>query len=186
MRRGTTLEGYVEHEAESRESSFGNPEHVQANPNDLKQWHDFVEKECTKRYIHQNRTCSLKSASRAAFLAFILDSQHSLIFGHLMVLHAQELNLNPPCKEDEWSAPTAGEWQRAHQRNHPKGTSDNLGFIDILRMYTNDPHSAKDRISLDPFGSFIALHGLISVKWHLNQKASGMGNFHLISNRSLT
>jgi len=51
MRRGTTLEGYVDHEAEPRESSFGNLEHVQANPNDLKQWHDFVEKECTKRYI---------------------------------------------------------------------------------------------------------------------------------------
>ena len=51
MRRGTTLEGYVEHEVESRENSHGNSEHVQVNLNELKQWHDFVEKECTKRYI---------------------------------------------------------------------------------------------------------------------------------------
>jgi Fungal specific transcription factor domain len=112
---------------------------------------------------------------RAAFLAFIIDSQHSLIFGHLMVLTAQELNLTPPCKEDEWAATTATEWQRVHQRNYPSGGKQ-LSFIDILKMFTNDPKSARERISLDPFGSFIALHGLISVKWHLNQKAIGMGS----------
>jgi hypothetical protein len=116
-------------------------------------------------------------SDRAAFSAFIIDSQHSLIFGHLMVLHAQEVNLTPPCNDDEWSAPTATEWQRAHQRNKARESSKDLGFIDILRMFTNEPLLAKDRIQLDPFGSFIALHGLISVKWHLNQKAMGMGIF---------
>lgn len=122
---------------------------------------------------------------RAAFLAFIIDSQHSLIFGHLMVLHAQELNLTPPCKEDVWAATTATEWQRAHQRNNPNANAKQLSFIDILKMFTNDPKAARERISLDPFGSFIALHGLISVKWHLNQKAIGMGTQNSILRQNL-
>jgi hypothetical protein len=49
MRRGTTLEGYMEHE-ENKESGSLSLEHDSANPLEIKQWHDFVETECTKRY----------------------------------------------------------------------------------------------------------------------------------------
>jgi Fungal specific transcription factor domain len=117
---------------------------------------------------------------RVAFLAFIIDSQHSMMFGHSLVLHAQELNLNPPCKEDVWAAGSPMEWQRAMQRQSVvEQNADQLGFIEILKIFMNEPHTAKEKISLDPFGSFIALHGLISVKWHLQQKALGMGNIPL-------
>jgi hypothetical protein len=115
--------------------------------------------------------------SRVAFLAFIVDSQHSMMFGHSLVLHAQELNLKPPCKEDVWAAGSPMEWHRAIQRQ--KAVEQNVeqpGFIEILKIFMNEPHTVKEKISLDPFGSFIGLHGLISVKWHLQQKALGMGN----------
>jgi hypothetical protein len=49
MRRGTTLEGYMEHE-ENRDMQSLSLEHDSANPLEIKHWHDFVETECTKRY----------------------------------------------------------------------------------------------------------------------------------------
>jgi Fungal specific transcription factor domain len=107
-----------------------------------------------------------------AFLAFIIDSQHSMMFGHSLVLHAQEINLQPPCKEDIWGATTALEWQRAMQRH--KGETE-LTLVEILKTFTLEPSTAKEKVSLDPFGSFIVLHGLISVKWHYQQKALGIG-----------
>jgi hypothetical protein len=53
MRRGTTLEGYMEHE-ENRDMASLSLEHDSANPLEIKQWHDFVETECTKRYAQRN------------------------------------------------------------------------------------------------------------------------------------
>jgi len=101
-----------------------------------------------------------------------------MIFGHSLVLHAQELNLKPPCKEDLWAAGTPTEWQRVMQRQHPDGQNEEEpGFIEILKMFMNDPAAAKEKVQLDPFGSFIVLHGLCSIKWHLQQKAVGsLGN----------
>jgi hypothetical protein len=95
-----------------------------------------------------------------------------MMFGHSLVLHAQEINLQPPCKEDIWGATTALEWQRAMQRH--KGETE-LTLVEILKTFTLEPSTAKEKVSLDPFGSFIALHGLISVKWHYQQKALGIG-----------
>ena len=106
-------------------------------------------------------------------MAFIIDSQHSMMFGHSLVLHAQEVNLAAPCKEDVWAATTPLDWQRAMQRHSTPG--DEIGFLEILKTFMNEPSAAKEKVSLDPFGSFIALHGLISVKWHLQQKATNVG-----------
>ena len=98
------------------------------------------------------------------------------MFGHSLILHAQEINIELPCKEDIWSASSAKEWQRAMLRNSsgdPEG--EEVKFIDIVKTFMNEPGSVKESFELDPFGSFIVLHGLISVKWHLQQKANGVG-----------
>lgn len=103
-----------------------------------------------------------------------------MIFGHPLVLHAQELNLKPPCKEDLWAAGSPVEWQRVMQRNNldDLNSSDEPGFIEILKMFMNEPATAKDKVQLDSFGSFIVLHGLFSVTWHLQQKALGSLGSH--------
>ena len=116
--------------------------------------------------------------SSVAYLAFIIDSQHAMMFGHSLVLHAQELNLKPPCREDVWAAGSPLEWHRARARD---GLEDPNGpeprFIEILKMFMNEPaNAAKERLRIDSFACFIVLHGLISVKWHLEQKALGMGS----------
>jgi hypothetical protein len=118
---------------------------------------------------------------RVAFLAFIMDSQHAMIFGHSLILHAQEMNIVLPCKEDVWSSGSANEWQRAMIRNNSSDSeNDQVKFIDIVKMFMNEPSSVREQIELDPFGSFILLHGLISVKWHLQHKANGSGIPRLI------
>jgi len=102
-----------------------------------------------------------------------------MMFGHSLVLHAQELNLKPPCNEDVWAAGSAFEWQRASQRDildDPNVSEPR--FIEILKMFMNEPsNAAKERLRIDSFACFIVLHGLISVKWHLEQKALGTGKY---------
>jgi hypothetical protein len=94
-----------------------------------------------------------------------------MMFGHALVLSAQELNLRHPCKEDLWAAQSPVEWQRAEQR-FPEVQGE-PGFLDTLKVFLNEPGAAKDKITLDPFGSFVVLHGLISVAWHMQQKSQG-------------
>ena len=97
-----------------------------------------------------------------------------MIFGHSLVLHAGELNLKPPCKEDLWAASSAIDWQRAMQRQKPEDqVGEEMTFIDILKTLMQTPSTAKDKVALDPFGSFIVLHGLTSIAWHLQQKTLG-------------
>lgn len=113
-----------------------------------------------------------------AFLAFIIDSQHSMIFGHSLVLYARELNLKPPYKEDVWNAESADDWQRAIQHYYPQGLITEPNFIDILKIFTDQPSQAKDTVlTLDPFMASIILHGLINVKWYQQRKALGIGTF---------
>jgi len=125
----------------------------------------------------KSRPKLLLTLSRVAYLAFIIDSQHAMMFGHSLVLHAQELNLKPPCNEDVWAAGSAFEWHRATQRDSlddPNAAEPR--FIEILKMFMNEPSgTAKERLRIDSFACFIVLHGLISVKWHLEQKALGTG-----------
>lgn len=113
-----------------------------------------------------------------AFLAFIIDSQHSMIFGHSLVLHARELNLKLPYKEDVWDAGSADAWQRAIQCHYPQGLITEPEFMDILRIFTDQPSQAKDTVlTPDPFTASIILHGLINVKWHQQRNAFGIGTF---------
>ena len=95
-----------------------------------------------------------------------------MIFGHSLVLNAQELQLKPPCKEDLWSATSPVEWQRRSQ-SQKQDEQEELGFIETLKIFINEPQSAKEKVPLDSFGSLIILHGLISVAWHFQQKATG-------------
>jgi|SRR5277367_1876515 len=116
--------------------------------------------------------------SSLAYLAFIIDSQHAMIFGHSLILHAQELNLKPPCNEDVWAAGSAFEWHRLTQRDTLEENVSEPRFIEILKMFMNEPsNAAKERLPIDSFACFIVLHGLISIKWHLEQKATGTGNY---------
>ena len=182
MRRGTTLDGFLFREQNEQENmAMDNNQDSELT----RQWHDFVEQECTKRYPFPLPLLSLMRG-RVAYLAFIIDSQHAMIFGHSLVLTAQELQLKPPCKEDLWSATSAVEWKRRSQ-SQKQDEQDELGFIETLKIFINEPQSAKDKVPLDPFGALILLHGLISVAWHFQQKATGsLGIKSFLGNCSLT
>jgi hypothetical protein len=106
-----------------------------------------------------------------AYLAFIMDSQHAMMFGHALVLSPQELALKPPCKEDLWAAGSAAEWQRVRQREGDEELSAAPTFPEAIRLFVNDPLSAKDKVNLDPFGSYIVLHGIIALIWQYQQKS---------------
>jgi len=61
----------------------------------------------------------------------------------------------------------------------PQNLITKPGFIDILRIFTDSPNQATEKVPpLDSFGTFITLHGLINVNRDQRQIASGIGNFH--------
>jgi len=100
------------------------------------------------------------------------------MFGHAIGLHAQELNLELPCSDEVWTARSAREWERARRCHNPHGSITKPGFIDLLSIFTSEPNQAKEKVSpLDPFGTFITLHGLISVGWNQRQTLLGIRIF---------
>ena len=110
-----------------------------------------------------------------AYLAFIIDSQHALIFGDSPILHAQELNIKLPCKNDLWEAPTPIEWLRVtkpHNTDDPH-IPEGPGFFDILKLFMDESGTVKETVRLDPFRSFVVLHGIFNLQQHLQQMVLG-------------
>lgn len=100
-----------------------------------------------------------------------MDSQHAMMFGHALILSPQELALKPPCKEELWAAGSAAEWHRVKGRESEEELAAAPTFPEAIRVFVNDPVSAKDKVNLDPFGSYIVLHGIIALIWQYQQKS---------------
>lgn len=111
-------------------------------------WHNWIEEE---------------SSRRAAFFAFVMDAQHSSVFGHEPALSVSDLRLPLPSCEAVWNAPTAQRWQRETSKikvNQPP-------FLQNLReLLARKPLS----FTLSPFARFIVLHGLSSVAKHMQAR----------------
>lgn len=57
-----------------------------------------------------------ESARRTAFFAFIMDAQHSSVFGHTSVLTVSDMRLPLPCSESLWQCPSAVVWKEESLR----------------------------------------------------------------------
>lgn len=96
---------------------------------------------------------------RAAFFAFIMDSQHSSIFGHTAALSLNDIQLPLPCTDVLWNAPTASIWNKERSRVQPSPL-----FLPALRALLSRhpiPHTYS------PFARFVLLHGLFCLTRHM-------------------
>ncbi|TLD30793.1 hypothetical protein PspLS_02493 [Pyricularia sp. CBS 133598] len=119
-------------------------------------WHRWIEQELTHR---------------AAYFAFVMDAQHSSIFGHAAVLSLTDIRLPLPCAEALWDAPTAAAWNRERSRQ-PSSTPFFLPALRALLCRQPLPHTYST------FARFVLLHGLFSLTRHMtirDQTASFIG-----------
>lgn len=107
-------------------------------------WHQWAEDEFSRR---------------TSFFAFVMDAQHSSVFGHTPVLSVSDMRLPLPCMESLWECPSSEQWE------------------EILRLAPKPPHFLPTLRALlgktlvpstcSNFSRFILLHGLLNLTTHL-------------------
>ncbi|PWY67915.1 C2H2 transcription factor [Aspergillus heteromorphus CBS 117.55] len=106
---------------------------------------------------------------RTKLIVFCFFSVHTIVFDIPPLILTEELALDLPCTEKEWTATTAGEWREERSRNQSRGE---LKLQDALNSLFTPSQSAKN--SLDSFssmGGYVLIHAMIQNIW-LIQKAS--------------
>ncbi|KAH8732675.1 fungal-specific transcription factor domain-containing protein [Phaeosphaeriaceae sp. PMI808] len=108
--------------------------------------------------------CDAEQKKRLAFLCFMWDTQHAVLFCQSLCMSAFELRSNLPCDQSLWEANSAETWQ---QLRHLKPTTPR--FLSCLKMYLH-PNTAKVPRNLNFFSRSLLLHGLMSVAWDMQRR----------------
>ncbi|KAF2650068.1 hypothetical protein K491DRAFT_707764 [Lophiostoma macrostomum CBS 122681] len=104
---------------------------------------------------------------RLAFLCFMWDTQHAVLFCQSLCMSAFELRSTLPCSQAVWEAPNAESWH--HLRK--KSSAPPPLFLSCLKMYLN-PTTGSTSIpkDLNALSRSLLLHGLMSVAWDMQRR----------------
>ena len=106
----------------------------------------------------------VQSSNRTAFFGFVMDAQHSFMFGHTCVLSVQDVRLPLPCPDYLWECNNSFDWDRLIRK-----LPEPPGFLPVLKKLIArspiPPHCTA-------YGRLILLHGLFSVTAHLKARDS--------------
>ena len=108
--------------------------------------------------------CDAEQKKRLAFLCFMWDTQHAVLFCQSLCMSAFELRSNLPCDQSLWEADSAETWHqlRKKQPNTPL-------FLSCLKMYLH-PDAAKIPTNMNALSRSLLLHGLMSVAWDMQRR----------------
>lgn len=112
-----------------------------------------------------------ESIKRSVLFLFMMDAQHSLLFGHTSFMSATEIRLDLPCNDEIWNAETIYEWSQkvTEERNSELGKTES-SFVETLKSLLNERLLP---LNISPFAKLCVLHGLLSVIWHTQQNDPG-------------
>lgn len=102
---------------------------------------------------------------RLAFLCFMWDTQHAVLFCQSLCMSAFELRSNLPCDQSVWEADSAESW---HQLRQKQPTSPL--FLSCLKMYLNPSASVSIPKNLNALSRALLLHGLMSIAWDMQRR----------------
>lgn len=108
--------------------------------------------------------CDAEQKKRLAFLCFMWDTQHAVLFCQSLCMSAFELRSNLPCDQAIWEADSAEAW---HQQRQKQPTTPL--FLSCLKMYLH-PETAKVPRNLNVLSRALLLHGLMSVAWDMQRR----------------
>ncbi|KIW96767.1 uncharacterized protein Z519_02158 [Cladophialophora bantiana CBS 173.52] len=109
------------------------------------------------------RAIDVELRKRLAFLCFLWDTQHAILFSQSLCMSAFELRTTLPCNQTTWEASTAEEWWR-HARKEAQ-----IPFLSVLKVYMN-PDSGAQIPELNALSRLLVLHGLMSIQWDLKRR----------------
>ncbi|KAL4806830.1 fungal-specific transcription factor domain-containing protein [Aspergillus unguis] len=107
-----------------------------------------------------------ESAKRTKLVVFCFFGIHTIVFDLPSVILTEEISLDLPCTEKEWTASTASQWMECRQygRGSPK-------LQDALNsLFTRTPGAGGQLESFTSFGGYVLIHAIIQNIW-LIQKA---------------
>lgn len=105
------------------------------------------------------------SIRRLAFLCFMWDTQHAVLFCQSLCMSAFELRSNLPCDQSLWEADSAESWHRLRQKQPTTPL-----FLSCLKMYLNPSATASMPKNLNALSRALLLHGLMSVAWDMQRR----------------
>lgn len=106
----------------------------------------------------------VEQRKRLAFLCFMWDTQHAVLFSQSLCMSAFELRTSLPCNPAAWEAETAGEWQQ-HNSREPKPKL----FLPVLKSYMSLSTPTQSN-NLNALSRLLILHGLMSISWDMNRR----------------
>lgn len=107
---------------------------------------------------------SLTNFHRLAFLCFMWDTQHAVLFCQSLCMSAFELRSTLPCDQSLWEAGSAEAWQKLRQKQPAQPL-----FLSCLKIYLH-PTAAAIPKSLNALSRSLLLHGLMSVAWDMQRR----------------
>ncbi|KIX06269.1 uncharacterized protein Z518_04244 [Rhinocladiella mackenziei CBS 650.93] len=100
---------------------------------------------------------------RLAFLCFLWDTQHAVLFSQSLCMSSFELRTTLPCNQATWEASSAEEWWK-HARKEPQ-----ISYLTVLKAYMN-PDSGTQIPPLNALSRLLVLHGLMSIQWDMRRR----------------
>ncbi|KAH6638408.1 fungal-specific transcription factor domain-containing protein [Boeremia exigua] len=101
---------------------------------------------------------------RLAYLCFMWDTQHAVLFCQSLCMSAFELRSNLPCNQSLWEADSAESWHQLRQKQPPPPL-----FLSCLKMYLH-PNATPVPKTLNNLSRSLLLHGLMSVAWDMQRR----------------
>ncbi|KAF2085590.1 hypothetical protein K490DRAFT_46125 [Saccharata proteae CBS 121410] len=101
---------------------------------------------------------------RLAYLCFMWDVQHAVLFCQSLCMSAFELRSALPCDQALWEADSARRWQQLRKRRKTPPL-----FLNLLKAYLN-PSTPPAPKSLNALSRVLLLHGLMSVSWDMKRR----------------
>ncbi|CAI6331446.1 unnamed protein product [Periconia digitata] len=105
---------------------------------------------------------------RLAFLCFMWDTQHAVLFCQSLCMSAFELRSNLPSSQSLWEADSAESWHKLHKQQPPPPL-----FLSILKIYLNPSTVGGASLvpkSLNALSRALVLHGLMSIAWDMQRR----------------
>ncbi|RDI77734.1 hypothetical protein Vi05172_g12289 [Venturia inaequalis] len=113
--------------------------------------------------IMWRKAIDVEHRKRLAFLCFIWDTQHAVLFSQSLCMSSFELRMSLPCNEATWEANNAEEWLK-HARSESQ-----ISYLTVLRAYVN--HDSGVPIpNLNTLSRLLLLHGLLSIQWDMKRR----------------
>ncbi|TVY20738.1 Zinc finger protein klf1 [Lachnellula arida] len=100
---------------------------------------------------------------KLAYLCFLWDTQHAVLFSQSLCMSAFELRSSLPCNPTSWEAECAEDWHKSYSRE------TETWFLSVLKLYVN-PGSGTLPPHLNDLSRLLMLHGLMSLSWDLKRR----------------